>query len=162
MNENSCSTNIGFKKKRTGMLRHNRINPLSTSSTPSNQLGQRGPTTGPRMEFVRPAEQFCTSLVDHKQYDKAWRADGRPIPSERPFFFFFGERYDFATKIGIFSRLRLANSNNFKKWPTRVQKLDHPELGCKTNLQAFSFQLQRFTKQCHVSATMRNKVMFLR
>ena len=24
-------------------------------------IAQRGPTTGPRMEFVRPAEQFCTS-----------------------------------------------------------------------------------------------------
>ena len=31
-------------------------------------------------------------------------------------------------KIGVFSQLRLANSNNFEKWPTRVQKLDHPEL----------------------------------
>ena len=47
-------------------------------------LDQRGPTTGPRMEFVRPAEQFCTSLVDYKQ--------------RQPFF--FKERYDFGTKIG--------------------------------------------------------------
>ena len=30
-------------------------------------LEQRTPTTGPRMEFVRHAEQFCTSFVDHKQ-----------------------------------------------------------------------------------------------
>ena len=48
-------------------------------------LRQRGPTMGPLMEFVRPAEQFCTSLVDHKQR--------QPL--------FFGEHYDFATKIGI-------------------------------------------------------------
>ena len=46
-------------------------------------IDQRGPTTGPRMEFVRPAEQFCTSLVDHKQRQ-----------------LFFEERYDFGTKIG--------------------------------------------------------------
>ena len=32
-----------------------------------------------------PAEQFCTSLVNYKQ--------------RQPFF--FGERYDFGTKIGI-------------------------------------------------------------
>ena len=44
------------------------------------------------------------------------------------FFFFFREHPDFGTKIEIFSRLRPANSNNFEKWPTRVQKLDHPEL----------------------------------
>ena len=44
------------------------------------------------------------------------------------FFFFFREHPDFGTKIGIFSRLRPANSNNFEKWPTRVQKLDHPGL----------------------------------
>ena len=44
------------------------------------------------------------------------------------FFFFFREHPDFGTKIGIFSRLRPANSNNFEKWPTRVQKLDHPAL----------------------------------
>ena len=36
-------------------------------STQIIDLDQRGPTTGPRMEFVRPAEQFCTSLVDYKQ-----------------------------------------------------------------------------------------------
>ena len=36
-------------------------------------LGQRGPTTSsraacsPPRKFVQPAEQFCTSLVDHKQ-----------------------------------------------------------------------------------------------
>ena len=36
-------------------------------------IEQRGPTTGsrvtcgPRMEFVRPAEQFCRSLVDYRQ-----------------------------------------------------------------------------------------------
>ena len=47
-----------------------------------------------------------------------------PIPSED--LFFFGERYDFGTKIGISSRLRPVSSNNFEKWPTRVQKLDHP------------------------------------
>ena len=29
-------------------------------------------------------------------------------------------------KIGVFSRLRPTNLNNFEKWPTRVQKLDHP------------------------------------
>ena len=40
--------------------------------------------------------------------------------------FFFREHPDFGTKIGVFSRLRSANSNNFEKWPTRVQKLDHP------------------------------------
>ena len=40
-------------------------------------------------------------------------------------FFFFREHPDFGTKIGVFSRLRPANSNNFEKWPTRVQKLDH-------------------------------------
>ena len=37
----------------------------------------------------------------------------------------------FGTKIGVFSRLRPANSNNFKKWPTRVQKLDHPAVNHK-------------------------------
>ena len=42
---------------------------------------QRDPTT----EFVRPAEKFCRSLVDYRQ--------------RQPFF--FGERYDFGTKIGI-------------------------------------------------------------
>ena len=67
--ENSCSTNVGFERKSTAMLRHNRINSLLTSARPFNQLG------------------------------------------------------------------------------------------CKTNLQAFSFHLQRFTKQCGVSATMRNKVV---
>ena len=41
------------------------------------------------------------------------------------FFFFFREHPDFKTKIGVFSWLRPANSNNFEKWPTRVQKLDH-------------------------------------
>ena len=46
----------------------------------------------------------------------------------KTFFFFFREHPDFGTKIGIFSRLRPANSNNFEKWPTRVQKLDHPAL----------------------------------
>ena len=56
-----------------------------------------------------PAEQFCTSLVDYKQ--------------RQPFF--FREHSDFGTKI---SRLRPASSNNFEKWPTRVQKLDHPDL----------------------------------
>ena len=65
-------------------------------------LFQRGPTTGPRMEFVRPAEQFCTSLVDRKQRQPCITRHGelmeeslglRPIPSED--FFFFGERYDF-------------------------------------------------------------------
>ena len=52
------------------------------------------------------------------------------------FFFFFGEHPDFGTKIGIFSRLRPANSNNFEKWPTRVQKLDHPDLGDYQFLEA--------------------------
>ena len=28
-------------------------------------------------------------------------------------------------KIGVFNRLRSANSNNFEKWPTKVQNLDH-------------------------------------
>ena len=32
------------------------------------ELDQLGPTTGPQMEFVQPAEQFCTSLVDCKQW----------------------------------------------------------------------------------------------
>ena len=49
----------------------------------------------------------------------------RPIPSE-DFFFFLENAMIFGTKIGAFSRLRSANSNNFEKWPTRVQKLDHP------------------------------------
>ena len=40
--------------------------------------------------------------------------------------FFFREHPDFGMKIGVFSRLRPANSNNFEKWPTRVQKLLHP------------------------------------
>ena len=44
------------------------------------------------------------------------------------FFFFFGERYNFDTKISISSRLRPASSNNFEKWPTRMQKLDHPDI----------------------------------
>ena len=70
--KNSCSTIVGFERKRTAMLRHNRINPLPTSLRPFNQLG------------------------------------------------------------------------------------------CKTNLQAFSVHPQRFTNQCRVSAAMRNKVMFLR
>ena len=43
-------------------------------------------------------------------------------------FFFFREHPDFETKISVFSRLRRANSNNFEKWPTRVKKLDHPDL----------------------------------
>ena len=43
------------------------------------------------------------------------------------FFFFFREHPDFETKISVFSRLRRANSN-FEKWPTRVEKLDHPDL----------------------------------
>ena len=68
--ENSCSTNVDFQRKRTAMLRHNEINPLSTSARPFNQLG------------------------------------------------------------------------------------------CQTNLQVFSFHLQRFTQQCGVSATMGNKVVF--
>ena len=68
--ENWCSTNVGFERKSTAMIRHNRINPLSTSARPFNQLG------------------------------------------------------------------------------------------CKTNLQAFSFHPLRFTQQCGVSATMRNKVVF--
>ena len=42
--------------------------------------------------------------------------------------FFFEEHPDFETKISVFSRLRPANSNNFEKWPTRVEKLDHPDL----------------------------------
>ena len=37
----------------------------------------------------------------------------RPIPSEDPFFF-FEERYDFRTKIGISCRLRPASLNNFE------------------------------------------------
>ena len=44
-------------------------------------------------------------------------------------FFFFREHPDFETKISVFIRLRRANSNNFSKmWPTRVEKLDHPDL----------------------------------
>ena len=52
----------------------------------------------------------------------------RSIPVEYLFFFFFREHPDFETKISVFSRLRRANSNNFEKWPTRVEKLDHPDL----------------------------------
>ena len=36
------------------------------------------------------------------------------------------------------------------------------QLSRKTNLQAFLFHPQRFTQQCGVSATMRNKVVLLR
>ena len=73
-----------------------------------------------------------SSLVDHKQRQPCITRHGelmeqnlglRPIPSED---FFFRERYDFGTKIGIFGWLRPASSNNFEKWPTRVRKLDHP------------------------------------
>ena len=61
--------------------------------------------------------------------------------------FFFREHPDFGTKIGIFSRLRPANSNNFEKWPTRVQKLDHPELSYYKMRQAKSeiIPLRSFT-----------------
>ena len=33
------------------------------ATTASYVLAQRDPTTGPRMEFVQPAEQFCTSFA---------------------------------------------------------------------------------------------------
>ena len=51
----------------------------------------------------------------------------RSIPIE-DLFFFFREHPEFGTKISVFSQLRPANSNNFEKWPTRVQKLDHPDV----------------------------------
>ena len=98
------------------------------------------------MQLKRPGDGICvargtilhnSSLVDHKQLAMPYYTRHgelmeqslrlRPIPSE-DFFFFFGERYDFGTKIGISSRLRPASSNNFEKWPTRVQKLDHPDV----------------------------------
>ena len=90
-------------------------------------IEQRGPTTGLRNNFAQ--FKSCRSQPAATLYKKAWRADGtesglRPILSEN--LFFFGERYEFGTKIGISSRLRPASSNNFEKWPTRVQKLDHP------------------------------------
>ena len=54
-------------------------------------LVQRGPTTGPRNNFAQ--FKSCRSQAAATLYNKAWRAD--------EFFFFFGERYDFGTKIGI-------------------------------------------------------------
>ena len=97
------------------------------------------------MQLKRPADGICAargtilhnlSLVNHKQLampcytrhgelmEQSLRL--RPIPSED--FFFFGECYDFGTKIGISSRLRPASSNNFEKWPTRVQTLCNPDV----------------------------------
>ena len=79
-------------------------------------LYQRGPTTGPRaacglqMEFVRPAEQFGTSLVDHKQrqpfffeerYDFVMKIGISEINSKKRLFFFFREHPEFGTNIGI-------------------------------------------------------------
>ena len=94
-----------------------------------HRLKQRGPTTS--------TEQFRTSLVDYKQQQLFFLKNAmilgrkyelcRSIPIE-DLFFFFREHPDFGTKIGVFSRLSPANSNNFKKWPTRVHKLDHPGL----------------------------------
>ena len=54
--------------------------PKQFGALTSHTLVQRGPTTGPRA-----ACGFCTSIVDYKQ--------------RQPFF--FGERNDFGTKIGI-------------------------------------------------------------
>ena len=62
------------------------------------------------------------------------------------FFFFFREHPDFGTKIGIFSRLRPANSNNFEKWPTRVQKLHHPVIGLLTQMTTASSPLNMLTR----------------
>ena len=55
-----CQVRRRFKQRRVNHTRSVKV---------QNQvdLVQRGPTAGPRMEFVRPAEQFCTSLVDYKQ-----------------------------------------------------------------------------------------------
>ena len=86
-----------------------------------DSIDQRGPTTGPRNNFVQAAATFFFK----ERYDFGTKKELRSsIPVED--LFFFREHPDFGTKIGVFSRLRPANSNNFEKWPTRVQKLDHP------------------------------------
>ena len=88
----------------------------------NQKIYQRGPTTGPQAASVTFLHN--SSLVDHKQRQPCMAATLhgelmeqslglRPVPSED--LFFFEERDDFGTKIGISSRLRPASSNNFKK-----------------------------------------------
>ena len=83
-------------------------------------LSQRGPTTGHMWRVVGP--RWLRNLCGPRNnFAEVLSITGSGN-------LFFGERYDFGTKISVFSRLRPANSNNFEKWPTRVQKLDHPIL----------------------------------
>ena len=114
-----------------------RRNPRRAIKGMAESLGQRGPTTGPRAacgprnNFAQVLSITSSGNLFFLENAMIWgrKQEFRPIEDLYLLFFFFREHPEFGTKISVFSRLRPANSNNFEKWPTRVEKLDHPSLG---------------------------------
>ena len=86
------STLLKFPDKKSGV---NQTEQFLRESSPLKHfdLSQRGPTTGPR-----PAEQFCTSLVNYKQWQPFFLENAMILDENRN----FGDRFQLKTFFFFF------------------------------------------------------------